>query len=241
MSVRIVAVDDEPGILYLLESIVEEMSYAELVGSAQKGRDVIEMVKKFKPDVVFMDIDLPDMNGVELTEKLKDYDPNLYIVFITAHCDFSLDAYRLYAYDYIVKPIDEDRLKTTLRRIQQLAKPFTKDYSVKQQPRITVRDEDEIVLVNPDSIYYVEIEGRKAVIHTADGCFETSETLNELEHKLGSNFFRSHKSYLINVSKVDRILTNERLSSYQIKFKNYPTEALLRKNRVSELFRVIKS
>lgn len=240
MAVRVVAVDDEPGILCLLESIINSIRYAQLVGSAQNASGALDLVKVNNPDVVFLDIDLPDMNGIELAEKLKEYDPNLYIVFISAHSEFSLDAYRLYAYDYIIKPIDENRLKTTIRRIQQMIKPFTKDCSAPGS-RLTLHDEDEIILVDPETIYYVEKISRKAVIHTVNGIFNSTETLHELEERLGDNFFRSHKSYFVNISRIERILASERVSSYHIKFKNYPYEALLSRNRIGSLLKKIKS
>lgn len=240
MPVRILAVDDEPGILCLLESIIDAISYAQLVGKAHNASEAFELVKINSPEVVFLDIDLPDMNGIELAAKLKDYEPNLYIVFITAYAEFSIEAYRLYAYDYIVKPIDEHRVKTTIRRIQQLIKPFTKELSA-PRARLTLYDENEIILVDPETVYYVEKISRKALLHIANGTFETTETLHELEDRLGDNFFRAHKSYLVNVSKIDRILPSERISSYQIKFKNYPYEAMLSRNRIGDLLKKLKS
>lgn len=241
MAVRIVAVDDEPGIRCLLESIINELSYAELVGQADSAAAAFDVVRSVNPDVVFLDIDLPDSNGIQLAERLKEYDPNLYIVFITAHSQFSLHAYRLYAYDYIIKPIDENRVKTTVRRIQQLLKPFTNSKQDDGKTRLAIRQDDEILLIDCRTIYYIEKIQRKTVIYTSDGIYDTVESLNELEDQLGDKFFRSHKSYLINIKMVDRIVSNERVSSYQVKFKGYPYEALLSRNRVADLLRIIKS
>ncbi|MDD4783530.1 MAG: response regulator, partial [Syntrophaceticus sp.] len=110
-SLKVAAADDERGVLLLLKSILSEMDGIQLAGVSENAADAIELVESQKPDLALLDIELPDMKGIELAEKLRQIKPDLYIVFITAYENYSLDAFRLYAYDYILKPIDQRRVK----------------------------------------------------------------------------------------------------------------------------------
>lgn len=150
-TVRIITVDDEPGILLLLHSILSELDGLQLVGTANNASDTIKLVKERKPDLAVLDVELPDMKGIELAEKLRKERSDLYVVFITAHKEYSLEAFRLYAYDYILKPIDKERVKTTVRRIQQAVQELEKNLvdlvSHQQASRMTINLGNERVFV----------------------------------------------------------------------------------------------
>jgi len=112
--------DDEPGVMLLLCSILSKLERALVIGAADNAKDAIALVREHNPDLAFLDIELPDIKGIELAERLREIKPDLAIVFITAHQEYSLDAFKLYAFDYILKPIDEERVKSTFQRIYKL-------------------------------------------------------------------------------------------------------------------------
>jgi len=116
---RIIATIDETVILMSICSILNEMDSIELVGTANNASDTLKLVKEREPDLVLLDTKLHDMEGIELVEKLRNEKPNLYIVFITAQKKYLHEALRLYAYGYITKPIKKERVKDTIRCIQQ--------------------------------------------------------------------------------------------------------------------------
>jgi len=112
LPVKVVMADDEPGVMLLLCSILSKLERALVIGAADNAKDAIALVREHNPDLAFLDIELPDIKGIELAERLREIKPDLAIVFITAHQEYSLDAFKLYAFDYILKPIDEERVKT---------------------------------------------------------------------------------------------------------------------------------
>ncbi len=241
--IRIIAADDESGVLFLLGSIINKLDGVQFVGGAENASDTLQLVKEHKPDIALLDIQLPDMIGIELAERLREQKPDLYIVFITAYKDYSLDAFRLYAYDYILKPIDRERVITTIRRIQQQTPEnvLSKLASHLQISRMSLNLANERVVVNVNKICYLEKNGRHTLIHCVNEQLKTRETLQDLEQRLGPGFFRSHKSYIINVERVDRVVNLKGSSYYEVKFKDYKSSALLSRDRVHTLMDLIES
>ncbi|WP_242875937.1 LytR/AlgR family response regulator transcription factor [Cellulosilyticum sp. I15G10I2] len=221
--------DDERGILLLIRSILSELEGALVVGIAENANDAIGLVKDQNPDLAFLDIGLPDMTGIELADKLREIKPDLAIVFITAHQEYSLDAFKLYAFDYILKPIDEERVKSTFRYICQMLKMSKKNYLNSEASIISLNFGNEQVFVKPSEILYIEKAGRHTFVCCVNGKFKTRKTLQELEQRLGATFFRSHKSYIINTREIERIITCT--NYYQIKFKNGEDTAFLSRDR----------
>lgn len=239
LQVKVIMADDESGVMLLLCSILSKLEGALVIGTAESANDAITLVKEQSPDLAFLDIELPDMKGIELAEKLREIKPDIAIVFITAHQEYSLDAFKLYAVDYILKPIDQERVKSTFQRIYQILemsrKSNTSSYS--QTPKISINVGDERVFVKLDEIFYIEKTGRHTLICCANGKFKTRETLQELEQHLGLKFFRSHKSYIINTDHIERIATFPNSSYYEVKFSNCKDKALLSRDRIHELMK----
>lgn len=242
LPAKIIMADDEPGILLLLHAVFDELEGAIVVGTAENANDAIKLVKERSPDLAFLDIELPDMTGIELAENLRKIKPDLAVIFITAHQEYSLDAFKLYASDYILKPIDQERVKTTFRRIQQMLKIPEKSNPTcdPQRSIISINLGNERVFVKLIEIFYMEKLGRHTLIHCVNGKFKTRETLQELEQHLGKDFFRSHKSYIINTDWLDRIINCPNSSCYEIKFKNYKDKALLSRDRIHSLMEYTK-
>ncbi|UNC93148.1 LytR/AlgR family response regulator transcription factor [Candidatus Contubernalis alkaliaceticus] len=235
MTLKIVITDDEAGILMVLNNIISTLKGAEIFGEAGTGKDTIELVKRLNPDVVFLDIDLPDIHGIQLAKKLLQIKPELYIVFVTAHINYMWDAIKIYSYDYIVKPINRERVKETIERIQKQLMIENEHNKSIHEVKIPIKDKDSTVFININDIYYLEKAGKKITIHSTRGKFELNKTLKEWEQKLGVSFFRSHKSFIINIRKIEKIETNNR-TSYLVSFFDYDYSALLSRNVVHILY-----
>ncbi|MHB8077176.1 LytR/AlgR family response regulator transcription factor [Desulfosporosinus fructosivorans] len=239
LRVKTIIVDDESGVSLLLGSILSELEGALVVGTAENAIDAMKLVKDKSPSLAFLDIELPDMTGIDLAKNMREIQPDLAIVFVTAHHEYSLDAFKVFASDYILKPIDKERVKTTFAHIQQTLKTLEKDNSITQPTasRISINLGNERVFVNLGEIFYIEKSGRYTVINAVNGKFKTRQTLIELEQCLGPIFFRSHKSYIINTDRIERIVTYPNSSYYEVNFENYKDKALLSRDRIHELMK----
>lgn len=239
LPVKVVMADDEPGVMLLLCSILSKLEGALVVGTAENAKDTIKLTMEQNPDLAFLDIELPDMKGIELAEKLRDIKPDMAIVFITAHQEYSLDAFKLYASDYILKPIDEERVKSTFLRIYKMLeiskKSNTSSYT--KPSRISINLGDERIFIKLNEIFYIERSGRHTLISCTNGKFKTRQTLQELEKYLGKMFFRSHKSFIINTDRIEKIVSFPNSSYYEVKFNNCEDKALLSRDRISELMK----
>lgn len=237
LPTKIIIADDEPGVLIFLHTILNSLNGALVEGSFGNATDAIKLTEEKNPDLAFLDIELPDMSGIALAERLRQIHPDLAIVFITAHEEFSLDAFKLYASDYILKPISPERVKKTFYRVQQMLETSEKRSSAShlQHSRISVTLGNERVFVRLCEIFYIEKAGHHTLIHSDRGEFKVRDTLQDLEQYLFTGFFRSHKSFIINVDRVDRIVNLPNSSYYEIKFKNYEGKALLSRDRVHAL------
>lgn len=241
LPVKIVIADDEHGILLLLESIINELEGALVVGTAENALDTVKLVKDQSPDIIFLDIELLDVNGRVLAENLREIKTDLIIVFITSRQEYDIEAFKLYAFDYITKPIDKESVKATFYRAQQMliiSEMINRDLYL--APRISINLGNGRVFVQLDEIFYIEKIGRYTFIHCLNGKFKTRQTLQELEQHLGMSFFRSHKSYIINVSQIERINAYPNSSYYEVKFKNYESMALLSRDRINGLMKYSK-
>ncbi|MGB9886604.1 MAG: LytR/AlgR family response regulator transcription factor [Moorellales bacterium] len=242
MPLRIMIVDDNPGARAVLRRCVRELPEVEVVGEATGGQETLIKAREVRPNVILLDIDMPDTDGLSVARQLVEEHPELYLVFVTAYPEYALEAFQVYAYDYIVKPIDEERVRRTLRRLQQQQQAVASDLNLGEMVaalhrpnRLVVRNGRELVFIDPDRVIFVAREGRKTVIYTRDGRYETTETLAEIEQRLDPHtFFRSHKSYVVNLNLVERLVpwTN---GSYLIKFRDSRHEAVLSRHQARVL------
>lgn len=239
LPVKVVMADDEPGVMLLLCSILSKLEGALVIGTAENANDAITLIKEHNPDLAFLDIELPDMKGIDLAEKLRDIKPDMAIVFITAHQEYSLDAFKLYASDYILKPIDEERVKSTFQRIYKMLEisKNSNTSSYTKPSRISINLGDERIFIKLNEIFYIERSGRHTLISCTNGKFKTRQTLQELEKHLGKMFFRSHKSFIINTDRIEKIVSFPNSSYYEVKFNNCEDKALLSRDRMSELMK----
>jgi len=237
MIKTLICEDQEENARYL-EEMLNEMDEVEVIGSAKDGMTAVNLVKKLSPDVVFMDIGLPGMDGLETTEIIKTIDPDIFVVVTTAFTGYALDAYKLYVFDYIVKPYKKTRVIKTLNNIIKLKNIKAAGVNIPEQKRkekIVIKTRDEIIFLDQQDIIMIEREDPKSFIHTVEGIFEVYDTLNAYEKRLDKEmFFRSHRGYLVNVYYVDRIMNYSR-KLYHIKFKNIEDKALLAYNKLNEI------
>ena len=119
-EIRVVIADDEPGMRMIMRKMIEKAVGFTLCGEADNGPDLLKLVERYKPQVCFLDVEMPGMTGLECAKAIQDTDPRTILVFATAHDDYMAQAFEVYAFDYMVKPFKVERVMKTLERIRQV-------------------------------------------------------------------------------------------------------------------------
>lgn len=241
---RVLICDDEPGMRLILGKLVGKAEGFEVVGEAENGEQALEMFEKTHPQVVFLDVEMPVMDGVETAQRIQDMDPHAALVFATAHEGYREEAFAVYAFDYLVKPFRNERVLATLERIRRMlggrqnlpAEAVKPVPARKKHPgRLMIRNRDGVVFVDTEDILLVQRENRQTVLYTAEGGYPTSDTLGDVEEKLDPEvFFRCHKSYIINLSCIDSITPYGRWT-YVVKLRGTKQDALITHEKYEEL------
>lgn len=244
-TLRVLLCDDEPGMRLILRKLVERAEGFEIVGEAEDGEEGLRLFEEKRPDVVFLDVDMPKLNGVETAKRIQDMDPRAALIFATAYEGYRDEAFEVYAFDYLVKPFKNERVLATLERIRGLlagsdrAEPprdlKPRPAARKRRDRLLLRSRDGVVFLDMDDILLVQRENRQTVLYTADGSYTTSDTLSEVEERLDPDlFFRCHKSYIINLTCIDSITPYGRWT-YVVKLRGTRQDALITHDKYEEL------
>lgn len=203
---RALIVDDEPLARDGLRMLLAEYADIQLVGEAGNGAEALELVETLQPDLMFVDVQMPGMSGLELASSLPE---NLTpaIVFVTAYDEFALRAFDVHALDYVLKPIDEQRFAEAVRRARvQHELGARRIKAIAEHPtKLTIRDGDAVVFVRVDDIDWIEAADYYVEIHTADRSYLMRETMQRLAAMLDERFLRIHRSRLINRERVREV------------------------------------
>ncbi len=234
MTIRTVLVDDEPLATQGLQLRLEAHDDVEVVATAANGREAIRAIKTHKPDLVFLDIQMPGFDGFSVIQGMMDVEPPLF-VFVTAYGDHALRAFEAQAVDYLMKPVEEDRLAATLDRVRQrlsekrsageaerlkeaLAEhaPEAAEEFADAAPEgpapdrfekmINIKDQGQIFRVDVDTIERIDAAGDYMCIQTGDNTLILRETMKDLEKRLDPRRFqRVHRSTIVNLDLVRQV------------------------------------
>jgi len=232
MTMRVLIVDDEPTPRERLRRLLDAESDVEVVGDAEDGRDAIEAIAELRPDVVFLDIQMPELSGLEVARQIDEARGPL-IIFVTAYDQYAIEAFEVHAFDYLLKPFDAARLQAPLRRARQrLASGERTDMASMQAllrqieatqrelsemvaapgktflERVLVRFDGRAVSVKVAEVERFEAQGNYVRLYTPRGEFEVRETLSKFEAKLDPKHFqRIHRKTIVNLDAVKEVQT----------------------------------
>jgi two-component system LytT family response regulator len=188
----------------------------EVVGEAANAQEALALIKALDYSVLFLDVSMPGMDGLELGAAIRELEDPPYVVFVTAYDEYALKAFEVDAIDYVLKPIDEARLRMAINKViraTQEAAPgagvatTTKPAPAIRIDRIPAEQDGKTILVSESDIVYAFIEKDAVYLQTYDEKLLTRFTLKELESRLDPNvFFRAHRCCLVNLRKVDEII-----------------------------------
>lgn len=217
-KIKSVLIEDELPAMDELKFILKKYNEIEIVGTAENSNDGIQIIKHLKPEAVFLDINIPTCNGINLAKKIKSMDSKTAIIFVTAYDKYAVDAFEVMALDYILKPFNDERIGKTIQRlrkyidmnrgnnalvenqISELIKEFKNVKAVNAINKIPCENNGKIILVDVKDIYFCYIKSEKTYIKLYDKIYITSSNLSEIEEKTG--FFRAHRSYVVNINKI---------------------------------------
>jgi two-component system LytT family response regulator len=202
---RALIVDDEPHARRYLSELLEGEINVLVVGEASCGAEGMEQIGKLSPDIVFLDIQMPDLDGLDMVERLESPDPPLFI-FVTGYSQFAVRAFEVEAVDYLCKPFDKERLLTALERAHRRMNP--KEVALENNDgrwlsRLSIRDESGFIFVPVDQILWIEAANKYVVVHTTAGTHIARQTIQSLQDKLDpEQFVRIHRSTVVRKSAV---------------------------------------
>lgn len=239
MDLKVLVADDDAGMRLVLRKIVEQTDGFCIVGEAADGIEAAETAASLRPDVVFLDVEMPHLSGVEAAREISRSVPNAALIIATAHAQYMPEAFEVYAADYLINPFKVDRVRQTLNKLRQSFEKRAQDSATGKQ-KLLIRNHDGMILIDVGDIIFIQREDRTTVLYTTDGCYTTSESLNKLWEKLDhAVFMRSHRSYIINTSAVKMIYPYGRWT-YIVKFKYGDQDALITHEKFEELQQILE-
>ncbi len=177
---------------------------------AKSGKEAVHYLKQENPDILFLDIDLGDMNSLQIFDEVEI---NSYVIFVTGFNQYAVKAFEKNAVDYILKPVEKERVRVSLERVLRFNslkqnvsyKKVLDDYQKSKKDFIFVKNEDEYIKIKLSDVLYFEAYEKKVSVVTIEGRFTYSSSLQELEEILNDNFAKIHKSYIVNIEKIDKL------------------------------------
>ncbi len=220
MSIKqVMIIDDEPTARRHLRSVIDGFDQLEIIGEVGDGKTAIAEIKKYRPDIVFLDVEMPEVNGFDVASATADV--NYQLVFVTAYDQYALDAFDTNAIDYLLKPVRPSLLEKCVNKIlrheERVLEGLKKQKT--QSDSIALSDGNRLRIVKQSHITYIEGIGRYRRIHLAENGRALHEietilsdtTLDEFESQMSSDeFVRLHRSYLVNLHHILNILVESR-------------------------------
>jgi DNA-binding LytR/AlgR family response regulator len=224
---KLAIVEDSPSDIKILEDLLRQLILRENIamelGTFNCGEDFLAEWP-FELDIVFLDIHMEMLNGIEIASKIRETNDRVVIIFVTKNPQYSLAGYSVDALDYLVKPVSFELLQRLLpRALRRL--------EISDRTSLTIHNHDGYFVVNPRDIYFIEMENRKVIIHTKTGQITCIRTLNYIEEKLSGTLFRCHSAFLINLREVEYLKDNSAI----VGGKTIPISKHRRKEFISAL------
>ncbi len=235
--IKVMVVEDEEHIRGILKKMIEKNGDFKVVSLCESFASAIGEFIALRPEVVFMDIDLKGESGLDCAKAITEVDPKVKIVFATAHSEYMANAFEIYAFDYLVKPFDLERIGKTLGRIKEQSEIRSGEEKTDStlDEKLLIKGREEISLVDKRDIIMIERADQLTRIVTRDETYLTSQSLTALEEKLDKDkFMRSHKSYIVRIDAIKKLEVYGRWT-YSVRLKGTDETALMTAAKYDEI------
>lgn len=245
-KLKIIIADDVESSRVITRRFLETLPHIDIVAEVSNGEELVRQVVIEEPNLVLLDINMPKQNGINAIKECIKILPQLKVIIISGHAEYALEAFDFSAVDYLIKPIERNRLFQAIEKARQIIrlrnhdewKEFLKKNT--NEEKMIVHSDGMIFFINISDILFVEKAGRKNLIHTINKKYEINETLGSVLKRLTTftNFIQTHRSFIINFGKVTCIKPSG--ETHLVYFGNYEEPAYISKNRFNELLRYLK-
>ncbi len=198
MTIRALIVDDEAPARGELRYLLAAHPDVQVVGEAASAREAVGLARGLRYDVVFLDVEMPGATGLDAAPLVRERAEPPAVVFVTAHERYAVDAFAVEAFDYLLKPVDPDRLARVVERLQER----TSEHALPAAKVAVVGGGGTELLLDHDQVHYARADGDYSRVFTYDRSYLCTSSLGALEERLGGRFARIHRSYLVNLTKV---------------------------------------
>ncbi|MBM7871159.1 two-component system LytT family response regulator [Clostridium pascui] len=230
---KCIVVDDEYPAREELKHFIREFSNIDIVGEFEDSIEALEYIQKNKPDIIFLDINMPKLDGVALARIIDNFQKKGFVVFITAYKEHAVDAFDIKAFDYILKPYSEERIIRTLRQLEALEDTEEKQNIRCIGSKITLKKNSKLKVIDICDICYCEAMERETIIYTTNDRYIENCSISEIYKRLPQDmFFKTHRSYIVNLEKVVEIIPWFN-NTYMIKLKGIEGEIPVSRNNIN--------
>jgi len=206
MAIHAVIIDDEQPARQELSFLLQKLGWLEVVGEAETADEGLALVFALCPQVVFLDIRLPGVSGLELAREIAQLPDKPHVVFTTAYDSYALAAFEVNALDYVLKPYHEARVLKAAHKARVALDKVKTPPNRPSQDRLAVRKEEKVYILPCGEISLAYAEGRDILIGSRQAVYKSDFSLQELEERFAThNFFRCHRGYLVNLDKIKEI------------------------------------
>jgi two-component system LytT family response regulator len=216
--IRVLLVDDEPLAIAALRTLLAGEPGVEIAGECLNGREAVDAIRTLRPDLVLLDVQMPVFDGFEVIEELEPSEIPV-VVFVTAYDQYALRAFAVHAVDYLLKPVEPERFRDALGHARDiLAGRQQRDTNRRllallgdleaRRPtldRFVVRDQDRVRFIKVQEVDAIEAAGVYAVLHRGSDVFILRDALSALEARLGAQFVRVHRSWMVNAARIAEV------------------------------------
>ncbi len=220
MPISCIIIDDEQLALEELNFLLDSVPDVKVIGQGRNGLEAIRLVEELEPDLLFLDIEMPGLNGFRVVEKLVQKDELPQIVFVTAYDQYAVRAFEVNAVDYLLKPVEKLRLEKAVQRARKLLETeVVSNFKIKnllnmiapsspKRSKLLVKDKNRNILVDSDEIIFATVSEGIISLTTKELTGETNyRTLEDLQADLDPDiFWRVHRSYLVNINKIVEVV-----------------------------------
>ena len=200
---RIAVCDDEEKFREQAKNMIDKISGSLdiVVDTYSDGYKLLVVFDRNPYDVLFLDIEMPAMDGITLAKKLREKSDKIYIIFLTGHVEYAVEGYEVNALRYLTKPVQEEKLREVIRYVMDKSK---------SKRQLMIKEDGEEILLNVQDIIYFEAQNQYIMIYTTSGKHLVRYNIGDFEDQLrGDGFFRTHRGYLVSLAKVKRLVKTD--------------------------------
>lgn len=243
---RSIIVEDEFPAREELKYFINNYSEIDIVKEFDNGLDVLKFIQENYIDVIFLDINIPLLDGMLLAKTIDQFKRKPQIVFITAYKEHAVDAFELEAFDYILKPYSEERILSMLNKLKRASSNLSEqkeeeDSEKDESTNLTVSlwKNNSLIVVNVDEIYYCEARERETIVYTKNYEYIVKGCIKEFRKNLPANIFlKTHRSYIVNIHKIKEIIPWFN-NTYKLKLKDIKNEVYVSRSNIKEFRKIM--